>query len=556
MEFIKREYKIFLILFVLFLINVFLFKYRMFALYIDFGKEIYLPKAIAQGGILYKDVLAIFGPFAYLFNACLVKLFGATINTYYIWGSINAFVLICGFYALCREFLNRIPALSATFFVLYFCCFVPHVMNFVAPYSYGMVYGLCAIIFAALFFTKYLKSDKNLFLYLSSFLCGFAAVNKYEFVLPFFVICLFLILKRTNWLNVLKSAACFLFMPVLCTGILLIQGLSFQELSDYIQLWFRFANSADMKEYYTGTFYFSVKHFVVAIKSFIFSLILLTVIYWMNRAIETACKNNKNKEAVLYFIAFFIFFAAGFFCSSILINFVFCSIAMVLFLVAITKIKELYKNLPALFICVFALIVGMKSFFFVQINQYGRYFLPLLLLALIVILKDFCFKNTGKIFVKSAVFLLVFMSAVAFCTNLRTLNYLNTKISTPYGTVYKDEASAMVFNTMLDTINKMTKPQDTVVVLQEGLLLNFLSGRKADKYNYLIPALLNLYGENKVVEHFQKNKPELFIILTSPNDSALICNGWGYQICSFVKNNYRPVQTIKADNLILIFKKI
>ena len=175
---------------------------------------------------------------------------------------------------------------------------------------------------------------------------------------------------------------------------------------------------------------------------------------------------------------------------------------------------------------------------------------------LIILLKEYYFKNTKEIYIKTVVFFLLLLGTVSFAGNLNTLRYLNTKISTPYGTVYKDEASAKVFNTILDTVNKLTAPDDTVVVLQEGLLINFLSGRKADKYNYLIPSLLNLYGEDKVVNQYMSSSPEMFIILTSPNDKALICNGWGYKICGFINKNYRLVQTIKADNLILIFKKM
>lgn len=555
-EFIKKEYKLILILLFLFLINVFIFQNKMTALYIDFGKEIYLSKAIAQGGVLFKDVLAIFGPFAYLFNALVVKLSGAKLNTFYVVGSFNAFLIICAIYALSREFLSKLTSFAIAFFVLYYCCFVPHVMNFVTPYSYGMVYGLCATLYSALFFVKYLKSEKNVFLYSASFLCGLAAVNKYEFILPFLIIVLFLLLKNRDYLKVLKAFAFFLIMPVFCVALLFIQGLTLTEFLNYLDIWFKFANSSSMKNYYTGTFYFSVQYFVIALKSFVFSAVFLTVIYMMIKGIDIIAKNKKALSISLYVLAFTLFALSGYVYSKIFTYFVFCSAAMAVFVLAVFKIKEFNKNLPLFFVCIFSLAVGLKSFFFVQINQYGRYFLPLLVISLIILLKEYYFKNTKEIYIKTVVFFLLLLGTVSFAGNLNTLRYLNTKISTPYGTVYKDEASAKVFNTILDTVNKLTAPDDTVVVLQEGLLINFLSGRKADKYNYLIPSLLNLYGEDKVVNQYMSSSPEMFIILTSPNDKALICNGWGYKICGFINKNYRLVQTIKADNLILIFKKM
>ena len=460
MDFIKKEYKTFLILLILFLINIFLFKYKMTDLYIDFGKEIYLPKSISQGGVLYKDVLALFGPFAYLFNALIIKLFGVSIKTYTAVGAVNAILLIYGLYALSREFCDKFLSFAITFFILYFCCFNPDVMNFVTPYSYGMVYGLCAIIFAALFFVKYLKSDKNIFLYISSFLCGLAAANKYEFILPALVIFICLLVKRTNILKMLKATVCFLAMPILCVCILILQGLSFPDFINYIDIWLKFANSSDMKAYYTGTFFFSLKYFFIALKSFVFSFVILAFIYWLNRGIDAVSKNNRAKYA-LYILLFLICTAAGIFYSQVLINFVFYSAAMVLFVLTVIKIKDIFKNLPILFISLFSLAAGIKSFFFVQINQYGRYFLPLLILALIIILKDFYFKNTRKTFVYTVMFFLFLMGTAAFCSNLQTLKLLDTKISTPYGSVYTDKISAKVFSTMLDTVDKMTQPQDT-----------------------------------------------------------------------------------------------
>ena len=153
-------------------------------------------------------------------------------------------------------------------------------------------------------------------------------------------------------------------------------------------------------------------------------------------------------------------------------------------------------------------------------------------------------------------YFLLLMSIAAFWNSLGYLRFNNYKITSQYGTIYKDEASAKVFNVILDSINKLTKKDDTVVVLQEGLMINFLSGRRADKYNYLIPALLELYGEENVVAQYKKTSPEMFIVFTSPDDKTLICNGWGYKICGFISKNYKLVQTIKAEKLILIFKKI
>lgn len=561
MEFIKKEYKPLLIIFVLFLINVFLFKYKMIPLYIDFGKEICFSKAVAEGAVLYKDVLALFGPFAYLVNGLLVKVFGAYIKTFYIAGSLNALLILTGFYFLSREYLNRIVSTVLTVFVLYFCCFAAHLMNYITPYSYGMVYGLSACVWAFVLFVKYLKSGKSLNLYVSMLLAGTAASCKYEFAALVFVMIAMLLIKKTPIMKILKSFSFYLFTPLLCIGVLFLQGVKIHELLNYFVMWLKFASSSDMKEYYTGTFYFSLPYFSLNIKSCAVVLTFFCLLYIFFKGIDFLSTKIGFKYAhwLFYLPLFSICLILFNYFDLLLINFVFCSFAMLLAVLSVIKIRNITNHSAMLFLVIASLAVGAKVFFFVQINQYGRFFLPLILLALIVVLKNCYFHKTEKsqkIFLNVCLFFLVLISFVTFNFNIRTLKTLNHKISSQFGTVYKDEASAKTFNIILDTIYQNSAVGDTVVVLQEGLLINFLSSRKSDKYSYLIPSLLKLYGEENVVKHYQEIMPEMFVILTSPDDKNLICNGWGYQICGFVSKNYRVVKAVESDKLILIFKKI
>ena len=63
-------------------------------LIIDCGREAYYPQKILNGKVLYKDLFNIYGPFSYIFNAILFKIFGNNSNTLYIAGSFCAFGII------------------------------------------------------------------------------------------------------------------------------------------------------------------------------------------------------------------------------------------------------------------------------------------------------------------------------------------------------------------------------------------------------------------------------------------------------------------------------
>ena len=61
---------------------------------IDCGREVFYPKRILEGAVLYKDLFNIYGPFAYLYNAFLFKIFGVNLNVLYISGVLTATCVI------------------------------------------------------------------------------------------------------------------------------------------------------------------------------------------------------------------------------------------------------------------------------------------------------------------------------------------------------------------------------------------------------------------------------------------------------------------------------
>ena len=78
------------------------------SLIIDSGREVYYPKRILEGVVLYKDLFNIYGPFAYLYNAFLFKFFGLNINVLYLSGVLTMSVIVACVYLLSRQFFDRL----------------------------------------------------------------------------------------------------------------------------------------------------------------------------------------------------------------------------------------------------------------------------------------------------------------------------------------------------------------------------------------------------------------------------------------------------------------
>lgn len=561
MEFIKKEYKPIVLLFLLFLINVFLFKDRMIDLYVDFGKECYLAESVLDGGILYKNTFAIFGPFSYLLNALLFKIFGSGINTCYLAGAANCFLILSGIYLVARNFLSKKLAFSIALFVLYTCCFMPHLMNYLTPYSYGMVYGLNAAVLSILCFVKYSKNNSKNLLYLSMLFAGTASACKYEFILYGLVLFGFSFFKinenRTK--TFFKSMLCFLAVPIVCFCILFFQGLSFNDFYNYLIIWFKFAQSEDIKSFYTGTFYFSSSYFFMMIKSLIVTFIVYTGVYFCVKNIKkiNGTKGTKIQTALFWGLFIALLLSALKF-NTYVTEFMPVSLAFILFILTLFKTKDVLNNYDVLFLTTASLAIGLKSFFFVQTNLYGRYFIPLLLVSFLVILQKFyfCTETRKRYFEITAVFVLIVSALTTFLINLHYFPVLNTPITTKSGNILTDKKSAFVYNLILSDIQRNSNPNDTVVVLPEGHLLNFTAGRKSSKFNYLMPSLVNLYGEKNIVKQYDTEKPKIFVVITAPEKNSSFCNSWGQEICGYINKNYRLIREIKSEDLILIYKKI
>lgn len=87
-------------------------------------------------------------------------------------------------------------------------------------------------------------------------------------------------------------------------------------------------------------------------------------------------------------------------------------------------------------------------------------------------------------------------------------------------------------NEVISFITQNTKQNDRIVIFPEGLMINFLTDRKSDDYyNSMLPLYTESFGEEKIVEHFENNKPEYFI-LTNENMKDYgfnnICNDYAF----------------------------
>ena len=178
-----NDLKYFLPLFFLLLLTFVLTWAHQGHIIIDCGREVYYPERILSGKVLYKDLFNIYGPFAYLFNAFLFKIFAVKLSVIYLAGVFTAVGIISMIYLISRLFFENFLSFSITALSIAIGCFSFYIFNYVFPYSFGMTYGFLSCLVSLYLLMLFIRSENNYILYyMSTFFAGLAVSNKYEYI--------------------------------------------------------------------------------------------------------------------------------------------------------------------------------------------------------------------------------------------------------------------------------------------------------------------------------------------------------------------------------------
>lgn len=147
---------------------------------IDSGREMYVPAALAQGKILYRDISYAYPPLAPYFNAVLFRLFGIHLEVLYWAGSLSALGSALLLFFTGAKLSFRLAGFAAGA-VLLFEAFRQSLFSFPLPYSYAAVYG-CVI--ACLFswcLAHVATSKHRIWRFATATAAGVALLLKLEF---------------------------------------------------------------------------------------------------------------------------------------------------------------------------------------------------------------------------------------------------------------------------------------------------------------------------------------------------------------------------------------
>lgn len=516
-------------------------------LIIDNGREAYYPTQVLLGKVLYKDIFNVYGPMSYMLNAFLFKIFGINLNILYFSGIFCTFGIVYLIFTISKKFLSEFLSFSIGILTISVGLTYSGLFNFIFPYSYSILYGILAFLASVLFLLKYeKKTEKMYYLYLSCFLGGICVTNKYEFI-PYLAVILYSMIKIKP-LNVKEHLFCTLSIflaPIMCFGILFLQGLRFSDLALTIKHISNMTHGQALKNFYSysGVYFCKKTLGLLATKFFQTSIFLFIFVF------------SFSKFKKYFSIPIIIVTSIYMFNFTDPVVFVFVPVLILLF--TISNFKSLLADKKLFILALSGITISLKIFWGLATLNYGVFFISFLLITLFALIINIL-KGREINQKPIAIFLLIVAMFLGY-KNIQGIKQKNYCIKTGRGVICVDESFYQSTFDLIKYIDKKTKTTDKILILPEGAMINFLTNRSTDNvYVSLIPPYIDAFGEKNIIEHFKKDAPD-YIIFNNWNSQdygfSYICKDYATSFCQYVQQNYHYEALITHKLFYLIYKK-
>ena len=213
-----------------------------------------------------------------------------------------------------------------------------------------------------------------------------------------------------------------------------------------------------------------------------------------------------------------------------------------------TAVSELRLVLIA-----FAFLLLLKIFFNVRLHHYGfALALPALLVFITALL---CwipriidhYGGAGTLFRAASLALLLVAGADLF--RVIEQQYSHNRFTLGRGgDAFRTGQKAVFANRALEDLQQRMAPGETLAVLPEGIMLNYLARRASSTphVNFMPPEVI-LYGEKRILSDLEKAPPDYIAIVhkdTTEYGFPLFGTDYGNTLHAWILENYEPVQLI------------
>lgn len=554
------------------------FLYLLFATWLQWGhpivdtfREFWVPIQILKGKILYKEIFYEYGFFPPHFLALLFAIFGVHIMTLVSCGVGITIIFVFILYKLARFFLDELISCLVVLTFLFVFAFGYYnssdIFNFILPYSFASIFFLLFISSALYYFIKFIYCEKEKYLLLWSIFLTFAFLSRIEMTLLIwggFVSAgvLFVVQnkdeQRWKWIIYLFTPLIICFLGYF---LFLYNTHAFAGFKECIvdQIFFH------KNSYFTqGVMGLGdlLSNILLITYSFAVQVSLVLLIGIVSSQISSFFQHKEKSRFMLIFSILFL-------CSLLVfaINYIgamlqFRCVALILiigiavFLTNLFRSYEVKKNISLLTIFLISFLMIIRIFFAVTPHDYGFFLTSLALICYYF----FFFEIMPKIFIPLfpsysisfskplfSLLLACWFLYLAFSNWCITRDYYklkNFQIKTDRGNIcFRNDQQTIRYWKTIVYLRENTSRDDTIVVLPEGIGVNFFSNREnSTGYCNFTPPVCELISEEKIIDRFEKTSIDYILIVNRETREYGFPHfgvDYGKKIDFWIKEHYR-----------------
>ncbi len=549
---------------------------------IDFGREAYVPWKLSEGAVLYRDIAYHNGPLSPYLNALFFRLFHPSLHLLFSINGILLLIMLALVYTWALKISGRIGALaSALVFILLFAFerFLPYGnYNWMAPYSHEMTHGLL-LATASLLCLVSNNTKKSLRFLAAGAIAGLVFLTKSEIFIALACAITTVFILRFERRGLLLFMCGFL-VPVLSSFLLFLTFLPVAESAAATSGAWRYVIAGGLKSVFAQTYAGtdSLGASLALLSSSVLGvaamLVLLAAVSW--KLFSHAERTGAFTISFLVTAGFLLL--AG---KTVQVDYAFLGLpAWCVMLIAFSAFRlkksdrddERIRWRAALVFAVFSLVLLLKVLLSTQIIHYGFVLaLPATILcvcALLDWLPELLSRHrTGaeQIFRAGAGGLLV--GTIAWFLQVMHTNLAPQTHSVGWnGDVFRADLRGASLQQAAETMRARFAPSDTLVVVPESEMLNYLlRAKNPTPYGNFNPHQLEIFGENRVVVALAESPPTHVIWVDriyDEYDADYLGKDYGRQLVRWLMENYDAIESLAPGSRlmesrmpILLFKR-
>jgi hypothetical protein len=547
---------------------------------VDFGRELYVPWQLTSGKALYVDIAYFNGPLSPWFNSALFQLFGDSVLTL-VMANLAILVAIGAIiYFLLLEVSRPLTATVGTLVFLTVFAFGQYMpqgnYNFVTPYSHEMTHGTLLSLAALVFLLTHLRRQGVW----SAFGCGLAVgltfLTKGEFFLSVTIavltgLALHHRFRRTPIPDGLRVGAVFtagLLLPPIAAFLLLLPNRSPEEaftgvLGSWAYVLVRGLSESKFYRDVVGITDVGESLGIIGAWSFRYAAILVPatlISLYLPRfkrlsALPTGLLAPIAAVAVLarWRTTEWEYIARPF----PVVLLVCAGLVLVLQTRPVTDPEQRIRRVLAVSLVLYALTLLTKMFLNVRFIHYGfALAMPAAIVVVVLLLESIPEAlnrrgGSGAAFRAASIGILVGVMGMHLYASNSWFRLRTIEIGKGSDSFLTDDRGRVAAE-ILERLEQLRSPGETLAVLPEGVMLNYLS-RMANPTPYInfMPPEMIMFGEERIIDAFRADPPDWIVI----TDRSLpeygyraIGDDYGLRIVTWIEGNYTLAERVTEED--------